>query len=155
MSKNLFQKMVEKDPSKYPARMGNKWDDDEVIKLLKSIKMNKSIVDIATEHERTVGAINSERRKLAADYWFNDNRPIEEIMKFTGLTKEEIEDTIKRRTKNSQCNLRDISSEKASKIEKSSFINDELCEDTSDMKEVISLLQDIQGKLLQIIKKLK
>ena len=147
--------MVEKDPSKYPARMGSKWDDEEVLKLLKSIKINKSIIDIAAEHERTVGAINSERRKLAADYWFNDNRPIEEIIKFTGLTKEEIEDTIKRRTKNAKCNLSDMTSEKCIKINHSSFINEELEADTSDMKEVISLLQDIQGKLLQIMKKIK
>jgi hypothetical protein len=27
--------MVEKDPTKYPARMGKKWDDDEVLKLLR------------------------------------------------------------------------------------------------------------------------
>jgi len=94
----MFQKMVEKDPTKYPARMGKKWDDDEVLKLLKSIQKKKPISEIATEHQRTISAINSERRKLAADYWFNDKRSIEEIIKFTGLTKKQIEDTIKRRT---------------------------------------------------------
>ena len=92
---SMFQKMVEKDPTKYPARMGKKWDDDEVLKLLTSIQKKKTISEIATEHQRTIGAINSERRKLAAEYWFNDKRSIEEIIKFTGLTKEEIEDTIR------------------------------------------------------------
>ena len=85
------------DPVLYPERMGAKWDDDEVLKLLKSIRKKKSIYDIAIEHQRTTGAINSRRRKLAVDYWFNDKRPIEEIIKFTGLTREEIETAIKRR----------------------------------------------------------
>ena len=35
---NIFEKMVEKDPIKYPARMGKKWEDDEVVKLLRSIQ---------------------------------------------------------------------------------------------------------------------
>ena len=38
---SMYQKMVEKDPTKYPARMGKKWDDDEVLKLLKSIQKKK------------------------------------------------------------------------------------------------------------------
>ena len=29
---SMFQKMVEKHPTKYPARMGKKWDDDEVLR---------------------------------------------------------------------------------------------------------------------------
>ena len=90
--------MVEKDTTKYPARLGARWDDDEVRKLLTSIQKKKPILEIAIEHQRTTGAINAEMKKLAADYWFNDKRPIEEIIKFTGLTKEEIEYTIKRRT---------------------------------------------------------
>ena len=40
---SMFLKMVEKDPTKYPARMGKKWDDDEVLKLLKSIQKKKTI----------------------------------------------------------------------------------------------------------------
>ncbi len=95
---SLYQGMAQRDPTKYPARMGKKWDDEEDIKLLTSIQENKSIADIAAEHERTIGGINSRRKGLAADYWFNDKMPIEEIMTITGLSKEEIEDTIQRRT---------------------------------------------------------
>lgn len=130
----MFQKMVEKDPAKYPARMGKKWDDDEVLKLLTSIKKKKTISEIATEHQRTTGAINSERRKLAADYWFNDKRPIEEIIKFTGLTKEEIEYTIKRRTG-------------AKEFKNKQTVTEDLVEVTPGMNEVIILLKDIQHKL--------
>jgi hypothetical protein len=89
--------MAQRDPTKYPARMGKKWEDEEDIKLLTSIQENKSIADIATEHERTIGGINSRRKGLATDYWFNDKVPIEEIMTITGLSKEEIEETIQRR----------------------------------------------------------
>jgi len=138
----MFQKMVEKDPTQYPARMGNKWDDDEVLKLLKSIQQKKTISEIATEHQRTTGAINCERRKLAADYWFNDRRPIEEIIKFTGLTKEEIEDTIKRRTA-----VKDFKTKEN--------VTEDLVAIPSDMKEVIILLKDIQSKLSFLLEKVQ
>jgi hypothetical protein len=139
---NIFEKMVEKDPIKYPARMGKKWEDDEVVKLLRSIQKKKSISDIATEHQRTIGAINAERRKLAADYWFHDKRPIEEIIKFTGLTKEEIEDTIKRRTA-------------AREFKAKQTVTEDLVEIPSDMKEVIILLKDIQSKLSFLMEKVQ
>ena len=85
------------DPTKYPERMGMKWEDEEVLKLLSSIKQKKSIEEISLEHKRTIGGINSQRKKIAAEYYFNDKKTIEEIMKYTGLTKEEIEDTIERK----------------------------------------------------------
>ena len=134
--------MVEKDSTKYPARMGKKWDDDEVLKLLKSIQKKKTISEIATEHQRTIGAINCERHKLAAEYWFNDKRSIEEIIKFTGLTKEEIEDTIKRRTA-----VKDFKTKEN--------VTEDLVEIPSDMKEAIILLKDIQSKLSFLMEKVK
>lgn len=129
--------MAANEPSKYPARMGKAWDDEEIVKLLQSIRKKKSIEDIAIEHERTIGGINSRRRELAADYWFNDKRPIEEIMKFTGLTKEQVEDVIKRRTATRTC-----------LIEESQVTS-------PDMKDVIALLKDMQSKLSIIIEKLQ
>lgn len=159
---SIFQKMLEKDPTKYPARMGKKWDDDEVLKLLTSIQKKKTISEIATEHQRTTGAINSERRKLAADYWFNDKRPIEEIIKFTGLTKEEIEDTIKRRTAAkefktketlTQDTIKKITAAKEFKTKQT--VTKDLVEFPSDMKEVITLLKDIQSKLSFLIEKVQ
>ena len=89
--------MVENDASKYPARMGKKWEQEEVQKLLASIKEKKPISEIATEHERTDGGIKSELKKLAANYWFKDKKLLEEIVKLTGLPKEDIELAIKKR----------------------------------------------------------
>ena len=139
---SLFQKMVEKDPIKYPARMGMKWDDDEIRKLLKSIQKKKTISEIATEHQRTTGAIHAERHKLAADYWFNDKRPMEEIIKFTGLTKEEIEYTIKKRTI-------------ANELKTKKTVIEDVVETPSDMKEVIILLKDIQTKISFLMEKVQ
>jgi len=138
---SVFKQLMEKEPLKYPLRMGNKWDDEEVLKLLTSIKKKKTISDIAKEHERTIGGIESERRKLAADYWFNDNRPIQEISKFTGLTHEQIEETIQRR-KNSN------------RYKKANNILEEPDENLSDMKEIIILLKDIQWKLSIVMEKI-
>ena len=94
---SMYVKMVENDASKYPGRMGQKWEQEEVQKLLASIKEKKPISEIATEHERTIGGIKSELKKLAADYWFKDKKLLEEIVKLTGLPKEDIELAIKKR----------------------------------------------------------
>jgi len=113
---------------KYPSRVGKNWDEDEVHKLLQSIQNKKPISDIATEHQRTHGAISSALRKIAADYWFNDKKSIEEIVKLTGLSNNEIECAIKRRT------TKNVTEEK---------------------KEVIILLKDMQTKLSFLIEKLQ
>jgi len=128
------------DASKYPARLGQPWKEEEVIKLLKSIQKKKSIEEIAKEHDRTVGGINSHIQKIAVDYHFNDKRSIEEIQKFTGLTKEQIEYAIKRHE------LKDAAKKSAeSKVKK---------EKPLTMLEVVSLLKDIQSKLNTLLEKI-
>lgn len=136
---SIFRKLIENDPSrgifsldksKYPARMGKKWDDDEILKLLTSIQQKKTITLIAMEHERTTGAINAERCKLAADYWFNDGRPIEQISRFTGLTKAEIENIIDKKA----------SSKKYRDAEQETI-------DRSEVQELISLLKEVKDRL--------
>ena len=86
------------DASKHPSRMGQPWKTDEIEKLLASIQQQKSIADIASEHQRTVGGINSRRRELAANYHFKEKRSMEEILALTGLTEKEVDDAIQRRT---------------------------------------------------------
>lgn len=92
-----FQVLIDKDPTKYPSRMGKKWEEDEVERLLSSIESKKSIDHIAIEHQRTVGGINAKRKGLAVDYWYIEKKPVEEILTLTGLTNEEFQETIKRR----------------------------------------------------------
>jgi predicted transcriptional regulator len=136
------------DPSNYPTRLGQPWKDDEILKLLTSIQKKKSIEEIAKEHDRTEGGINSYIKKLAADYYFNDKRPIEEIQKFTGLTKEEIEDAIKmRERKNTVKKSCETSKPKVAKQKKATE------EELPTMLEVVSLLKDIQTKLNTLLEK--
>lgn len=128
------------------ARMGKKWDDEEILKLLTSIQKKKSIGDIAKEHQRTPSAINAERKKLAVDYWFNEKRPIEQISKFTGLTKGEIEFAIQRREesiKQKKGRLSETKQESSETVE----APPQPSEPPEDMKLVISLLKDIQRTL--------
>ena len=77
-----------------PVNRGKPWLDNETRKLLQNIKNKKSIDEIAAEHGRTTGGITSRLRQLASDY-NNEGRSIEDIQKFTGLTKEVIEHAIR------------------------------------------------------------
>ena len=133
------------DSSKYPSRMGQPWKDDEIDKLLASIQKKKSIEEIAKEHSRTEGGIRSYINKLATDYHFNDKRPIEEIQKITGLTKEKIEDAIKRREYKDSAK-KDI-------VKKTKSITKPVSDNEPTMKEVVSMLKDIQEKLNMLLEK--
>ena len=136
------------DPSKYPARLGQPWKDDEVLKLLTSIQKKKSIEDIAKEHDRTVSGIRAYLKKLATDYHFNDKRPIEEIQKFTGLNKEEIMEAIKKQDYKDSIKKLDSVYKKNNKNNVSPTENGE-----SNMKEVLSLLKSIQLSLNILLEK--
>ena len=50
---NRFAKLIEKDPTKYPARMGKPWAEEEVVQLLGSIKKKKPM-----EHCNSMGSCN-------------------------------------------------------------------------------------------------
>jgi hypothetical protein len=136
------------DASKYPARLGQPWKEDEVVKLLTSIQKKKTIEEIAKEHDRTVGGINSYIRKLAVDYHINDKRPMEEIQRFTGLTKEQIEEAIKKRE------AKDVV-KKSGEIIEPKIVKKKRAteEELPTILEVVSLLKDIQGKLNTLLEK--
>ena len=155
------------DASKYPVRIGKPWHDEELIKLLKSIQKKTPVHEIAKEHDRTIGGIRSRLRKLAADYYFNDKRPIEEIQKFTGLTKLEVENVIKRHQTNrtiksyqtnhvvdNPSKTNELSIEDSSKDKpKTSESIESSSEDTPSMKDVVLLLKNIQNKLDYLLDK--
>lgn len=80
----------------YPARMGKAWDDHETLNLLKKIRENKTVDTIAKEHERTVGGITSKLRVLAYEF-YEEGKTIDQIKKYTGLSTEQIADSISKR----------------------------------------------------------
>jgi predicted DNA-binding protein YlxM (UPF0122 family) len=141
------EKMYVLDASNCPARMGQSWEDDEVLKLLTSIQKKKPIETIAMEHERTVGGIRSRIRVLAAEYHFNDQRSMEEIQKYTGLAKEEIEDIIKRRE------IKNANS-KQKKQPTSAIPKKKVDEHIPNIKEMFSMLKDIQEKLTVLMEEI-
>lgn len=131
------------DPSNYPSRMGQSWKEEEVVKLLRSIQKKKSIEEIAHEHERTVGGIASRIQTLAVEYHYNDKRPIEEIQKYTGLSKEQIVTAIAKHDIK-QAIKKKPTEPRISLIEENIVV----CEEKlPTMLEVVSLLKDIQYKL--------
>jgi hypothetical protein len=135
------------DPSKYPSRMGQPWNEEEIVKLLTSIQKKKSIEEMAKEHGRTEGGINAYIRKLAVDYHLNDKRPMEEIQRFTGLTKEQIEEAIKKHEFKAAKKSSETAKPKIVKKKKATE------EELPTMVEVVSLLKDIQNKLNALLEK--
>lgn len=136
-----------------PARHGNPWFPEEIQQLLQEVRKKETISEIASKHERTPGGIRSKLRQLAADYYFNDNRPLDEIMKFTGLDKETIADAISKR----QYEM-DMKEKKAAEVkmmkpitefmapkpaeQKREYMNEILCEIRDMMKEMLVLLKE-------------
>jgi hypothetical protein len=92
----FYANLKAQNPEKY-ANLGKSWKDDEVAQLLGEVQKKLSLDQISEIHKRSVGGIRSRLREIAADYYFNDERPIDEIKRYTGLTVEDISDAISRR----------------------------------------------------------
>ncbi len=80
----------------YPSNIGKPWSEEEIIQLLKEVQKKIPIDEIAILHKRTYGGIHARLKHLAIEYHYNDKRPIEQIMKFTGLSEVDIKDSIRR-----------------------------------------------------------
>jgi hypothetical protein len=146
------------DASKYPARLGQPWNDDEILKMLTSIQKKKSIEEIAKEHERTNGSIRSCLRRIAVDYHFNNKMPIEKIQKYTGLSVEEINDAIKKKEYKDLLKKRILTTKtpgdkqlEGEPITKTS--EDKEVEKEPTIKELYTMLKDIQNKLNMLLEK--
>lgn len=82
-----------------PSRQGQPWTDEEALQLLKEIQKKETIERIAEIHQRSFGGIKSRLKLLAWEYHHYEQKPIEHIMKLTGLSKDEINFTINSRQK--------------------------------------------------------
>ena len=128
--------------SNYPARMGKAWDDHETLNLLKKIRENKTVDTIAKEHERTVGGITSKLRVLAYEF-YEEGKTIDQIKKYTGLSTEQIADSISKR-------------EYAKSIkERKQNLKNKLKEDPLDKKmnqeELLQAVREIRDKCNKIL----
>lgn len=96
MSGANCKNLREQNPERY-ANLGKSWKDEEIIKLLSNVQKGLTHSQISENHARTVGSITSKLKAMAADYYFNDERPIDEIKKYTGLSVEAISEAISKR----------------------------------------------------------
>jgi hypothetical protein len=126
---NKSEKLKESDTSKHPARMGHSWNDDEIQRAKTSIQEGKSIVDIATEHQRTIGSISAIQRRMAVEYHIQ-HKTIEEIEKLTRLNRTQIEEII-------------IKNQIKTKKEK-----------PNELKEILVLASEIQMKMSILMDKI-
>lgn len=130
--------------------MGKPWKDEELIQLLKEIKMKIPTQEIAKTHKRTNGGIVSRLRSLAADYYCNDDMPVEQIMVITGLDKDHVIDAIEKReyqntVKEKKAQMKPVKAVKvpvAQEAPKSEI---------TDLKEILALLKSIDKKVSEYI----
>ena len=125
-----------------PANVGKPWTEEEIKKLLAGVSKGCSMNTLAINHQRTVGGITGRLREMAADYYCNNEMSIEKIQKFTGLSKEDIAESISRRTwKEEQAKNRPTKAPKARQPS-----------EPNDLKEVLEILKDIQTTLKDFVK---
>lgn len=103
-----WEKLKEKNPGKYPERMGFPWDYDEEYKVLQSVRENKTIEEIAHEHQRTYGSIFAKLKGFAFDY-HNENKTIDQIKLYTGLSESVIRDVISEKNSKGKTIIKDLS----------------------------------------------
>ena len=123
----------------YPSRMGHVWSADEEMRLLESIKRNTQIKQIAMQHERTPGGITSRLRVIAFNLHKSDTS-MEDIQTITGLTREVIEDAVKRRE--------DAQRRREEKKERTT--RKKLEQGNTSKTEIVNLLSDIQTKMARL-----
>ena len=102
-----WEKLIQKNPGKYPGRMGFPWKHEEEYKLLQSIREKKTIEEIAQEHQRTFGSIFAKLKGFAFDY-YNENKTIDQIKLYTGLSESEIQDIISEKTSKGKTIIKDL-----------------------------------------------
>jgi predicted subunit of tRNA(5-methylaminomethyl-2-thiouridylate) methyltransferase len=150
-----------------PPRNGLKWKSDEIIQLLEEVSY-KSITDIAKIHERTPNSITAKLNSLAADYFFNDNKSIDEITELVGLPKSAVDAAIQKRIlENKEAANKPKAKEKAKepkvnakKVEPDAEIESEIEDPMAEIQEeILEILKDIQFMMRKMLdnkpKKLK
>jgi transposase len=143
MNRTGYDRLIAENPDKYPARMGQHWNQSEIQELLTRVQQKKSVHEIANEHQRTKGSITAKLRQIAADYYYNNEYSIEKIQKYTGLSEDVILDAIERRKF------------KNYKNEEKQNVAEKTCTETTQINSDQSTLKDIAKSLCEIKELLK
>jgi hypothetical protein len=83
----------ENEIKKEALRKGQRWDEVEINKMLRGIAMKKSFSEIAIEHQRTVGSVETKLKEMSATY-YEEGLGIAIIVQKTGLGERAIIDTL-------------------------------------------------------------
>ena len=140
----LYNEIVSSNPKNTLSNANKSWTAEDTNKLLNFIQHKKSISEIAIELERTDNSITKRLQVLAAQYWFLDKLNIDDIIKTTNLSKKQVINAIASHSIKMEQKAKNISIKK-----------DEVkaSVETSDTKQIIELLKDIQTKLSLLIEK--
>ena len=149
-TEDMFKKLIDKEPTKYPSNMGKAWSNEEIMGLLKSIRSKKTHAEIAEEHQRTIGGIRSRLREIAADYHYDNEMSMEDIKKYTGLDEETISDSISRRKNRNAIKEKEKHTDI---IEESDKIT--IQENIKEETETIKLLREIHSMLKILVTNIK
>jgi ATP-dependent exoDNAse (exonuclease V) alpha subunit len=91
----FYQKMQALKQNPATANAGSRWSAEEVGKLLNSIKANKSMKDIAIEHQRTEGSIVSKLLTIGESY-VAEGKDIKEVAKMLNVSVSAIQELIEK-----------------------------------------------------------
>lgn len=134
--------------------MGSPWETAELLQLLKEVKEKIPYQDMAKAHKRTVGGITSRLRQLAYDY-YTEEKPINEIMVITGLSKEDVVDAITRKEYNENKKA-EKRAEKEKMIEKVSITSPTPVKtsisELSELQEILKTLKSLEARVAEYIK---
>ena len=131
--------------------MGCPWETAELLQLLKEVKDKISYEDMAKAHKRTVGGITSRLRQLAYDY-YTEEKSIDEIMVITGLSKDDVVDTVTRReyTENKRAEKR---AEKEKKVLLTPPTPVKAAKsELSELQEILKTLKSLEARVAEYIK---
>lgn len=152
MSNRYYQALHEQNPGKYPENLGKPWTDEEILALLLGIRAKKSHSEIAENHKRTIGGILSRLNLLAWEY-YSENKSMDQIQKLTGLTKDQVVDSISRHQAKQMLKEKKKEQKQKLQLETISVVQTKLplqITDSKSIQDVYALLQELARDIREI-----
>jgi hypothetical protein len=83
--------VVATEPVVKPAHAGHPWSEEEVGKLLAAVQQKVPFPEIATAHQRTIGGVVAQLKKVAYHALKVDNKTMEEVLALTCLKEAQVQ----------------------------------------------------------------
>jgi len=95
----MYQNIQKLKDNPETENIGKRWTEDEITTLLNEIKDNMSIHDIALNHKRTIGSINSKLLSIGQSLLINKKIEITEVCKIINMSIEHLKEYIAKKNK--------------------------------------------------------